>query len=203
MGKKQSSNKKVKLNAKLLIAVNVILFSVCAILWFTMMPKTDEADDGKSSAASVETFDECVDAGYDVEESYPRRCTTPDGASYVEELTGPVDFTSDGGVAMEINDFQEGETISSPLTITGRVPGNWSFEADFPVSLIDDDGNVLVETYGALQGDWMTTELVEFESILEFTSPGSGESGTLILRKDNPSGLPEHDDSLEIPVVFE
>jgi len=28
------------------------------------------------------------------------------------------------------------------------------------------------------------------------------DNGTLILEKDNPSGLPEHDDSLEIPVVL-
>ena len=26
--------------------------------------------------------------------------------------------------------------------------------------------------------------------------------GSLILKKDNPSGMPEHDDALEIPIFF-
>lgn len=46
----------------------------------------------------------------------------------------------------------------------------------------------------------MTEEFVPFTATLRFTSPGG--HGTLILRKDNPSGLPEHDDALVIPVRF-
>ena len=52
----------------------------------------------------------------------------------------------------------------------------------------------------------MTEEFVPFSAVLEFVTPTAGDPelnrGTLILQKDNPSGLPEHDDALEIPVVF-
>jgi len=52
------------------------------------------------------------------------------------------------------------------------------------------------------QGDWMTTEFVPFEAVLEFAVPQT-EFGTLILEKDNPSGLPQNADSISIPVRFE
>jgi spore germination protein GerM len=49
--------------------------------------------------------------------------------------------------------------------------------------------------------EWMTEEYVPFEATLSFNPPQT-ETGTLILSKDNPSGLPEHDDELRIPVRF-
>jgi hypothetical protein len=33
--------------------------------------------------------------------------------------------------------------------------------------------------------------------------PDFGEAGTLILRKANPSGLPENDDAFEVGIRFE
>ena len=41
---------------------------------------------------------------------------------------------------------------------------------------------------------------------VEFETPdiidGFSRRGFLMLKKDNPSGLPEHDDALEIPIYF-
>lgn len=37
-------------------------------------------------SAAANSFEECAAAGYPVTESYPRRCTTPDGTSFVEIL---------------------------------------------------------------------------------------------------------------------
>jgi hypothetical protein len=48
----------------------------------------------------------------------------------------------------------------------------------------------------------MTDEFVAFEGTLEFKKPSSGDKGMLILKRNNPTGLPEHDDALEIPVFF-
>lgn len=97
-----------------------------------------------------------------------------------------------------------GDRISSPLTVSGRARGTWYFEASFPVRLVDQDGNniPLTPPYITADGEWMTTEFVPFSAILTFTPPLSGTRGTLIFQKDNPSGLPEHDNSLEFPVVF-
>lgn len=48
----------------------------------------------------------------------------------------------------------------------------------------------------------MTNNYVPFTAKLTFEAPEGGGAGTLILRKDNPSGLPENDDEIEIPVTF-
>lgn len=95
------------------------------------------------------------------------------------------------------------DVIKSPLIIKGQARGNWFFEASFPVTLLDSEGNVLVEYYATAQDEWMTPEFVPFETVLVFENPESAQSGTLILKKDNASGLPEHDDSLIVPIRFE
>lgn len=96
-----------------------------------------------------------------------------------------------------------GDVVSSPLTIKGEARGTWYFEASFPISLWDADGNqVIVEpSYIMTSADWMTSEFVPFEVNVTFTPPAT-PTGRLILHKDNPSGLPENDDSLVIPVRF-
>jgi hypothetical protein len=98
----------------------------------------------------------------------------------------------------------EGATISSPLKVTGRARGSWFFEASFPVILTDWDGKIIAQAPAQAKGDWMTTDWVDFEVTLSFTNPGAVVSsrGALILKKDNPSGLPEHDDYREFTVFF-
>jgi len=92
--------------------------------------------------------------------------------------------------------------IDSPFVIKGRAVGNWFFEASFTIVLVDWDGKIISEAVAEADGDWMTADYVEFTAKLNFKKPEYGNNGTLIFRKDNPSGLPQHDDSLEIPVLF-
>lgn len=98
-----------------------------------------------------------------------------------------------------------GSRIASPLKLSGKARGNWFFEASFPIVLVDWDGRIIAETHATAEGDWMTTDFVPFSATLVFTKPDTSVSnrGALILRKDNPSGLPENDDALELPVFFE
>lgn len=103
---------------------------------------------------------------------------------------------------------QETYNIFSPLEIKGYARGNWFFEADFPIILTDWDGKIIAEGIAQANGEWMTTDFVPFKANLDFTSPyKEGDrafmrNGSLILRKDNPSGLPENDDALEIGILF-
>lgn len=97
---------------------------------------------------------------------------------------------------------QPGEVISSPLTIEGIAKGNWFFEASFPIELTNSDGMIIAETLAQADGDWMTEDYVPFAATLEFEAP-QGKNGSLILRKDNPSGLPENEGAYEIAVQFE
>lgn len=102
---------------------------------------------------------------------------------------------------VHVNAPLPGAKVASPLTITGRARGNWYFEASFPVRLLDGNGVELAIKPAQAIGDWMTAEYVPFSVTLTFAQPMTA-TGTLILQKDNPSGLPEHDDSVSIPVTF-
>ena len=93
------------------------------------------------------------------------------------------------------------ETISSPLVIKGRARGTWFFEASFPIRLFDDNGKELAVAVAQAKTEWMTTDFVEFQAVMNFSTPTT-EKGYLLFQKDNPSGLPEHDDQLKIPIAF-
>lgn len=102
-----------------------------------------------------------------------------------------------------VNSPKAGQIVSSPLKITGKAVGPWYFEASFPVELVDlktglDIAKGLVQAVG---GTWMTEDFVSFEATLQFDKPSTTTSAVLILRKDNPSGLPENDKSISIPVT--
>ena len=95
-----------------------------------------------------------------------------------------------------------GANISSPLTIKGQARGTWFFEGDFPIILEDGQGKNIAVSYATAKGEWMTTDYVEFEGKILFKSQLSGQRGTLILKKDNPTGQAKFDDALKIPVNF-
>lgn len=98
--------------------------------------------------------------------------------------------------------------IESPLVIEGEARGYWFFEASFPISLVNWDGLIIAEGIATAEGEWMTEEFVPFKAEIEFTTdftpetPDFMKKGSLILKKDNPSGLPENDDALEVPIRF-
>ncbi len=96
------------------------------------------------------------------------------------------------------------DVVSSPLIVTGAARGNWFFEGSFPVGVTNEDDVIIGSGIATAQGEWMTTEFVPFIATITYTiaSTTPQSNGTLILKKDNPSGLPEHDDSREIPIVF-
>jgi hypothetical protein len=95
-----------------------------------------------------------------------------------------------------------GALVTSPLRVQGRARGTWFFEGDFPLILTDARGKIIARGFATATRQWMTEKFVPFAGNLHFTEPSSGDRGTLIFKKNNPTGLAEHDDSLEIPVFF-
>jgi hypothetical protein len=99
------------------------------------------------------------------------------------------------------------ERIVSPLEIRGAARGTWFFEATFPIVLVDWDGKIIAQGYAEAADNWMTEEFVAYKATLEFENPSwdtdFSKRGALILQKSNPSGLPQNDDALEIPVRFQ
>ena len=94
-----------------------------------------------------------------------------------------------------------GATVEKTFTVTGQAPGNWYFEASFPVQVRDADNNKVGQGIAQAQSDWTTGDQVAFKA--EVTVTGFSGPGTLVLLRDNPSGLPENDDALEIPIVIQ
>lgn len=96
------------------------------------------------------------------------------------------------------------EKVSSPLHVAGEAKGSWFFEGDFPVKILNEEGDFLGEGYATAQGEWMTEEFVPFEGEIAFTIDEETEhmQGAVIFYKDNPSGLYGFDDMYAVPVLF-
>ena len=95
-----------------------------------------------------------------------------------------------------------GAVVMSPLIIEGEARGTWYFEASFPIRIYDAKNVLLGTAIAQAQSDWMTENFVPFKATLTF-SKSTTSTGTLVLEKDNPSGLPEHADELRIPILFD
>ncbi|MGM0482694.1 MAG: Gmad2 immunoglobulin-like domain-containing protein [Patescibacteria group bacterium] len=112
--------------------------------------------------------------------------------------------TEEGDIT--ITSPEPNQVIESPLELQGKARGSWFFEATAPVLLVDEDGQNIARGTIEAQGDWMTENFVEFKGEITFEEPEnlaeSSDSGTLIFQKANPSGLPENDEAMEIPVLF-
>ncbi len=150
----------------------------------------------EESSPVVSNFDECA-AKYPVLESWPRQCRTPDDKTFVEDIGNELEKQD----LIRINKPRPNQLIKSPLMIEGEARGYWFFEADFPVRLLDGNGKELEVGIAKALSEWMTEDFVPFEAEIEFQPPTT-KKGMLILEKDNPSGLPEHADQLQVPVFF-
>lgn len=114
--------------------------------------------------------------------------------------TTPVDETPQYKT-LKITTPQSGATIASPLKVTGEAAG-WYFEATFPIRLEDKKGNIIAESYVTAKEDWMTASFVPFEGEIKFIVPDGVTEGKLIFEKSNPSGLPQYEESVAIPIKF-
>lgn len=95
------------------------------------------------------------------------------------------------------------------FSVMGEARGLWFFEASFPIEVISSDGKVLATVVAQAQPDpetgevnWMTENFVPFKADVKIPENYIGPA-TLILKKDNPSGLPENDASISFPINIE
>lgn len=146
----------------------------------------------------ITNFNECALAGNPIMESYPRQCIYND-QTFTEEINENMNKSD----LIKLQTPQPNQSVTSPLKIAGEARGGWFFEGSFPVLLVNWDGLIIAQGFATAQGEWMTEDFVSFTAELEFDKPFLYNNGALILKKDNPSGLPEHDDALEIPIFFE
>lgn len=91
--------------------------------------------------------------------------------------------------------------VFSPVEIKGKARGNMFFEASFGIDITDANGLVLGSGTATATDNWMTEDFVPFTATIYRAKSGM-EKGYIVLKKDNPSGLPENDLSIKIPVQF-
>lgn len=102
--------------------------------------------------------------------------------------------------SLEIVSLVPNQIIESPLAISGKAR-LWYFEASFPIEVRDANDVIIGRGIATAQDNWMTTEFVPFKATVTFTPP-STPTGTIVFRKDNPSGEAQFDESFTLPVRF-
>ena len=177
-----------------LIWIVVVVLIVGIGAWFT-----SRSNDAETS--TVASFEDCVAAGYPVMESYPRRCATPDGQSFVEDVDTDITYINASIDDIRVELPFPGAVVGKSFKVMGEAAG-WYFEASFPVEVLDANGIQIAAVPAQAQGDWMTAEFVPFEADITLPDTYMGPA-TLVLHKDNPSGLPENDASAEFGITVE
>ncbi|MEK9176808.1 MAG: Gmad2 immunoglobulin-like domain-containing protein [Patescibacteria group bacterium] len=95
-----------------------------------------------------------------------------------------------------------GAVVGKEFSVVGKARGPWYFEASFPVVILGENGEILAQVPAQAEGEWMTENFVPFKADLAIPESYIGPA-TLVVKKDNPSGLPEHDASVSFPITIE
>ena len=91
----------------------------------------------------VSNFEECANAGYQVMESYPRRCKTPDGKVFTEEAEEEEEADEEDVDEEDTDEELSAEIVSGDpapgATVTLEVSGSDGTVADAAVHVNGDD----------------------------------------------------------------
>ncbi len=182
-----------------LLGTTVLVLSFATLGYVAYLALT-ERDAPPKAALS---FAECAAMGFPIEERSPRACRDGAGNTWEETIVAPPPPSQlPPLIAIPVvSSPLPGEKVASPLTVSGEAVGPWFFEASFPISLLGADGVVIAQGVATTSSDWMTEASVPFTATLTWAST-TATSGTLILTRDNPSGDPERDRSMTVPVAF-
>ena len=74
-----------------------------------------------SHESPITNFEECVQAGNPVMESYPRQCATKDGKHFTEDVS----VVSQKDDLIRVTRPHPNETLASPFTVSGEARGTW------------------------------------------------------------------------------
>lgn len=183
----------VKNNMKLIAGLFGLSVIVVALtLVFIDLPEENE------ELTVATSFEECVQLGFPVMESYPRQCRDDADNAFVEKIGNELELAD----MIRVSSPRPNAVIEHPLKITGEARGYWFFEADAPVQLVVGE-QVIAEGYIQATDDWMTEDFVSFEGTLEYDFIHTKDvAGTLVLLQADPAGGeggPK--EKLEMPVI--
>ena len=185
-------------NKRFIYLYSIILAIILGVLIYReLMPKPEALRNTPKPLESVTNFEECVQSGAPVRETYPRQCVSAGGTMFSEYIGNELEKTN----LITIDSPRPTAELTHTITISGKARGTWYFEASFPISLEDVNGKEITNSIAKAQGEWMTESFVPFTSTLSVPSTFSG-SARLILKKDNPSGEAQFADELIVPITI-
>ncbi len=164
---------------------------VALLVWFVIAPPAFI----QNITGQVTTTPEAVNGGNTVTETPD---TTTNGGL---TRTGGSEATRALAARVDIDAPGVGDPVFKNFTVTGKAPGPWFFEATFPIEVRNAAGAVVATGFATALGEWMTTEDVAFKA--EITVPNYTGPATLVLMRDNASGLPEHAGSVSMPITIQ
>ena len=180
----------------------IIIFLIAALLFSRYFDRAREGivENGDDGEVCIQVVTDARNPLTGEKRSFPTPCDVPAGWEKIEPPQIIYDRASTDLIVVDLP--TPGAVVGKEFSVIGKARGNWFFEASFPLRVLDKDGKVLAEHYATAQGEWMTTEFVPFKGDLVVPASYIGPA-TLILMKDNPSGLPEHDASISFPIIIE
>ncbi len=176
----------------------VILVLALLVVYFAFFKKSAPAP----TTIVVTSFESCVSAGLPVTGTNPRQCKTTDGRVYAEEIAINPTYKNSSKDLITVENPYPGAVTGKNFTVTGSARGTWYFEASFPIEVLDKNGKTIATGIAQAQGEWMTQNFVPFKSDIKIPASYTGPA-TLVLKKDNPSGMPENDASISFPINIE
>ncbi len=120
---------------------------------------------------------------------------------HIEKSVETTTVNKENSDSIKLSNVFANQVIDSPLHIEGEARGAWFFEASFPVKVVDENLNELGRGVAKADGNWMTNDFVKFTADITYKKSTSTQA-TIILEKDNPSGLEANYERFIIPVTL-
>lgn len=181
-------------NMKKILIATSLLFSIAAAFYigrFYQLLTTEEMSASLASTSSeVVVEDTTEDEVAPAQESMSEETES----SFKERLAE---------TSLVLHNVSDGDSIQSPLILSGTIDGPWFFEGSATVEVQDTEGHVLGQAITTAESLWMDKALdnepVAFTATVLFAQHLVDE-GFLVFKNANASGLAEHDHDIRIPV---
>ena len=185
MAKKKDSNL-----PKLVIPLVIIFLIAVGIFFFIKLSE-------QHKLSKINSFEECKAAGFPIIESYPPQCRA-NNKTFSQDIGNELEYSDQILVSVP----RPNQKVTSPITVEGKARGTWFFEGTMKAALYDSANKHLADITLTARDEWMTENFVPFSGTAIFARP-ENPKGRLVIQNDNPSGMPENQKELVIPIVFE
>jgi hypothetical protein len=166
------------------ITVLIIILLIIAGVIFAIYQKNEKGEYEDSPNGQTQTYG------------------NPNGADYQPTPTGTTPVLEGNTQDLVSVSLTPGQEVSGTVQVTGTLKNNYFFEAVAGVAILDANKKVLrQDTHLEATSDWMTTGPVNFKATLNFNGLPKGKA-YVALMNDNPSGLPENQKQILIPVII-